>query len=1077
LATLRGITLTRVSLRRAIALLLWPTRVVFGRDVFISYARSDAATYAAALANALRPHYSCYLDQHAVPRGEKLPFRVRREVYVASSLVLVGTPNATKSPWVSAELQRFLATGRSIFVVEVNEGLALAPWDQPPWTQLRGVFRQPESPEAWRSGQPSGACLEYLTTSFRFARQDQRLRRMTLSAAVFLLAVMATGGYVAWRANAAVTDAEKRVTEIGEREAAAQARVGTLEQSVGGLQTMAEEAKHDADRQGRIATSRKIAGSALAELESHPDLALLLAANAVRVAPTLEAQRSLFDTLRRRPTLRAVVRPPRAVSAAAQFGTFGPLALSRDGRWMTTTQIDGSASLWDITLQKPVVELRRSQGRVLTEKESRPVAAFSPDSALLAVSGGGEVALWDVRRRRQLGGFAASNTARLVFVGPQRLVVTRTRVLDLSELVRATESRGGLIPNPYRSSIEFWDVSRPQSPRRERALTERDDMILGMAANPNGQFLALLENQPRALRFCRLPLCESFETLLEDPQPGIDGSDDNALAIETAGAVTRLAVLRTDGSATLWDLPLSGQPGSGLSMTVDVTSLLPTGRSTLNQLRFGEDLHSLYVVRDATVRQVTLPGAPASMLLPPSAGTLPPLLPPFASSLPIWSGAPPPIAPGINLAMPMMSFQAAVDRPQATAYTARGVMITLQNDGSFAFWDAAGGDTLERRVPLPPASMRSSLPLTALSRDGHVVARAVDAELAIVELAGAGSPRHVTIPLGALRVRQLAVSADGEWIAGMVSRIDAEPPHEVIVWDRRGRRRAWAELPVRAPRAATFTALAFLESATGPRLAAAGVDGSVALWEFRPPSHLLLLLARSGFGASSISASAVRPEEVALSPSGETFVARFSGKSGQQAIAVWRAGSRVAELAVNGSLGALVVPDDRTLVAYVAGPQKVITRWNLEAGLNRPQQSVIDPFNPGWKPVTLPPLGSPGGLLSAALSGSWRWPAALSPKGDQLAYEEENTLFLWDVSATQPLVLFSKPTPSGATLQFAPDGNRLFAVTYASVTSVDLNVDALIAKACRIAGRTLTQTESVLHLDGQPDLSGCGTAP
>src|SRR5579862_6228309 len=86
-----------------------------GEDVFISYSRIDGALYAVGLANALAElGFTCFLDQWTSPRGSALPSLVLRALRRCHILVLVGTPAALSSPFVSHEVEFFARTDRPI---------------------------------------------------------------------------------------------------------------------------------------------------------------------------------------------------------------------------------------------------------------------------------------------------------------------------------------------------------------------------------------------------------------------------------------------------------------------------------------------------------------------------------------------------------------------------------------------------------------------------------------------------------------------------------------------------------------------------------------------------------------------------------------------------------------------------------------------------------------------------------------------------------------------------------------------------------------------------------------------------
>ena len=49
----------------------WPSKFLFGDDIFISYSRADGATYAAGLANELAAHnFSCRFDLWGTEPGK-----------------------------------------------------------------------------------------------------------------------------------------------------------------------------------------------------------------------------------------------------------------------------------------------------------------------------------------------------------------------------------------------------------------------------------------------------------------------------------------------------------------------------------------------------------------------------------------------------------------------------------------------------------------------------------------------------------------------------------------------------------------------------------------------------------------------------------------------------------------------------------------------------------------------------------------------------------------------------------------------------------------------------------------------
>ncbi len=148
---------------------------------------------------------------------------------------------------------------------------------------------------------------------------------------------------------------------------------------------------NDAHRQAAHATSLALSTSATSLLSSRPDIALLLAFEAYRASPRVEAQSSVLAALitARAPGLLTVLRgdTSRLVSMA-----FNP-----DGRTLAAASWQ-AIRLWDIRTRKPL-------GRPLHASKSRVRSvAFSPDGSILAAgSDDGAIRLWDARTHNLLG--------------------------------------------------------------------------------------------------------------------------------------------------------------------------------------------------------------------------------------------------------------------------------------------------------------------------------------------------------------------------------------------------------------------------------------------------------------------------------------------------------------------------------------------------------------------------------------------------------------------------------------------------------------------------------------------------
>lgn len=403
-------------------------RFLFGRDFFISYSRRDAAAYAAKLASQLGVRYSCYLDQLATPRGEKLPAPIQRELRRATVCVLIGSPGALRSVYVQHELELFLETGRPVLLVDAAGGLEGAPLNAPPWSYLTGVYRQPESREALVRAEPSPEVLAYLRDSFTFTRQDRRLRLASGGAATLIGAVTIGAGVIS------------AVTRRRAAEAARRAEQARAEEAI---------ARADAQEQQRIAASRRLANESSSRLGPQPDLALLLAAHAHQTSPTVEARRALLSGLARYPGLLRIVRDPSLPDIVA-------MTTSADGNVVATGTHD-LITVWDPTTMQPL--------RTIEEPgENLRALALTPDGAILAAARSQHVTLVETATGHPIGRIEAGTSA-LAFASAARLAIG------------------------FEDALEIWDVSTPDASRKESTMAVK--RVEALAADPSGLYLAI----------------------------------------------------------------------------------------------------------------------------------------------------------------------------------------------------------------------------------------------------------------------------------------------------------------------------------------------------------------------------------------------------------------------------------------------------------------------------------------------------------------------------------------------------------------------------------------------------------
>src|SRR6185503_14577246 len=95
-------------------------------DIFISYTRLDASTYAAGLADELtKEGFSCFIDKLGTDPDKELPGTLRRKIKSCAMLVIVGTERAGTRSTIEDEIREFLRTGRRSSIVPIDFGGAV----------------------------------------------------------------------------------------------------------------------------------------------------------------------------------------------------------------------------------------------------------------------------------------------------------------------------------------------------------------------------------------------------------------------------------------------------------------------------------------------------------------------------------------------------------------------------------------------------------------------------------------------------------------------------------------------------------------------------------------------------------------------------------------------------------------------------------------------------------------------------------------------------------------------------------------------------------------------------------------
>jgi len=432
-----------------------PFRFVFGRDLFISYSRSDSRKYAPNLALALQkrmPKLSFYLDRWIAPPSGKLPLSLRVQLRWSSIMVVICTQNAIGSNFVKDEVARFATLGRKVLTVDVD-GAFNAVRGQEPWVGFSGADPEEESVEAIRNGDPSENVVERILKMVEFTTQDRRLRRAVWGTLMFV--ALSVGGAAAYSfvtvnaANKKVDDARKQAEAAEDRAktandsailAAQHEADAKASQQVAERKAIEAAGKADAAEKLRVSAEAKASDAlakerdALAEAAKQQNIATagrLAAENILVPEPILEQveRKVLFtiESLRRAPSstayrnlIEGIKIMPRALDTATHDGAVKDVLFSADGRYMVIVAGD---ALWLRSVQGLSRDGKLGAAQKISDAERIAVARFSPNGKYLAAASSDRVNLWRADTMQKLQPIEHKGARAIAFSQDGELIV------------------------------------------------------------------------------------------------------------------------------------------------------------------------------------------------------------------------------------------------------------------------------------------------------------------------------------------------------------------------------------------------------------------------------------------------------------------------------------------------------------------------------------------------------------------------------------------------------------------------------------------------------------------------------
>jgi len=265
--------------------------------------------------------------------------------------------------------------------------------------------------------------------------------------------------------------------------------------------------------------SRELAANAVVQLSSDPEQSLLLAMEALGIAPTTQAEDALRQSLPES-HVQAVLRGHTAAVSGAIF--------SPDGKWVLTRSFDSTARVWEASTGRSVTELRG-------HTDWLDSAAFSPDGKWVVTASEDHTAkVWEASTGQclvQLLGHT-DRVTKATFSPDGKLVVTASG----DKTVRVWEASTGKELTVLRGHLSVvWTAAF--SPDGQLIVTSSSDKTARVWATNTWQCVAELRGHNSSVNLAIPPFSPDGRLMLTS-------SDDGTARVWEVGTWRRLSELR-----------------------------------------------------------------------------------------------------------------------------------------------------------------------------------------------------------------------------------------------------------------------------------------------------------------------------------------------------------------------------------------------------------------------------------------------------------------------------------------------------------------------------------------------------